>query len=110
MHWELHHDHVVMVPFSVLCRLDLTPKLPAAKHGMGTVSWLNAETLERTPIPHFGRQQVCKVHHGHLMFVKYLNAKFMISGWSKRIDMVCSAVLLVWGPLRLIPISYRLLF
>ena len=64
MHYKLHCDHIVMVLFSVLCRLDLTPKPPVAKNGMGTVSWLNAETVlvERVPTSLIGRLVRCSAH------------------------------------------------
>ena len=32
------------------------------KHDMGTLSWLNAEILERVPTPYFGRLVRCSAH------------------------------------------------
>ena len=80
---ELHHAHGDMVPFRVLCairtqlrscwwfRCTLFFASRASshyEHDMGSLSWLNAETLKRAPTPPLW--QICKVLHPWTLICK----------------------------------------
>ena len=76
MRWgpQAHYAHRYIVPFRVLCairtrlrshwwfhctlfcvQLFASRASSRCKHDMGALSWLNVETVERTPTPLFGR-------------------------------------------------------
>ena len=72
---------------SVVCRQDSTLKLlviplyvilfasralSSCKHDVGTLSWLNAETVERAPTPLFGRLVRCSAHGPFFGRLRYI--------------------------------------
>ena len=94
MHCELHHAHGDVVPFRVLCAVRtrlrsrwwfrctlLFVQLVASrassrcKQDMGALSWFNAETPERAPIPLFGRLVRCSAHGPFFARLRYIRTK-----------------------------------
>ena len=88
---------VSIVPFRVLCvgRQDSTSKplvIPlyvilyslrassCCKHDVGTLSWLNAETVERAPTPLFGRLLRCSAHGPFFGRLRYMHKYTFIAG------------------------------
>ena len=53
---------LVISLYVILCAIICFEGSSCCKHDVGALSWLNAETVERAPTPHFGRLVKCSTH------------------------------------------------